>query len=95
MISRPYADAPRLECLFRQPEGSVLLKVNDYAVSHSHQGPEWDSDPHPVRCFDRRRAVNPAPYAKRTRGPKLFAVEAPTKYKPGIDDSKLERKTGV
>ena len=42
-----------------------------------------------------RFAVKPAPYAKRSIGPKLFAADAPMKYRPGTDDSKCRPSLGV
>jgi hypothetical protein len=50
---------------------------------------------HHARCFASRLAVNPAPKAKRTSGPNVFADGFPTKYIPDTEHSKFDDNTGV
>ena len=48
-----------------------------------------------LRCRATRGAAISAPHAKRSTGPNVFMAIAPTKWSPGIDDSKLAERTGV
>ena len=48
-----------------------------------------------IKCFTMRWLVKSAPAINRIDGPKLVADIAPTKYRPGIEDSKCADKRGV